>query len=299
MLNNEIIDEIIFLSNNNKIIDKNFINKIINYVISKTDDITKSKFNKVLFLEIRDTAIAYYIPTWKVIIIDYDKILEMASTYQQNGVSYLKTNLCIMQIILHEVEHIKEEFKSKKLNDLESYIIKSAKLDNFKKPATKEVIKNLGIVKTINMLTTKTRREEFLEKRFDIQTQKQSEAYFYNPCEKIANLDSLKTILTSVSQYPDFIKNNNKLYISLLDIYFDMYTEGYEDNEFGYNIPIIDFFTIMGDTSYLKGIDTYSKNKELFLKNSINKYDSLTRLRLGLPIVRDDLLEVQKKLKKI
>lgn len=297
MLSNEIIDEILFLSNRDKIIDENLIKKIVNVVINQADDITKKKYQGAWFVEISGDSIACVISGLDIIAIDYEKIKKSIESYLKQGGDYFKSNLFVVQTLLHEIEHLKEEYKSSVSSDLERTIIKYGDIDNFKLIATKDILRELGVVQTFTKLISKKGRNELNNKIFDLLSERQDGAYDYDPCEKIAVLDSMKLLLESCYAYPNFVKDYNKLSQTLLEIYFSMFQIGYKEGVLGYNIPIVDFFTIMGNTKYLSKIDTYSKDSKLFLDQSMAKYDSLTRLRLGLPAVEEDFLEVRKKIK--
>ena len=87
MISQELLDEIIYISLRKKFIDKEFIERIVLDIISKSDETTKNIFGGLYFRKINwDCMIAEEDEECRI-NADYEKILELADS---DGKTYLK-----------------------------------------------------------------------------------------------------------------------------------------------------------------------------------------------------------------
>lgn len=105
MLSDYLFEEIIEISKNGKLIDKDLLKKIVIDLISKSDDLTRTKFNKINFVkESKFWAMAY--PPFGEIEFCLNNMYKDLNSYK--NISMLTKNLEIIAITLHEIEHLRE-----------------------------------------------------------------------------------------------------------------------------------------------------------------------------------------------
>ena len=139
MIDFEVLEELISKSNNDKKLDKEFIKRIILDEISKQDKITRNDFNGIHFGETNlDSASCSYNVDFGIITINYDRLLNTVDSKNN-----LINNLEILQVLLHELEHVKEKSKMMK-KDVEGYLIELSSMDIFENISL-EKIKHLKI----------------------------------------------------------------------------------------------------------------------------------------------------------
>ena len=127
MLSDYLFEEIIELSKSRKLINKDLLKRIVIDLISKTDDITRKKFRKIIFVkENKFCGMAY--PT-------LGKLEFCMSTFYRDIKAYKNTstltkNLHMIALILHEIEHLREEGKIDR-NTYQGKLIKLSNLQEY------------------------------------------------------------------------------------------------------------------------------------------------------------------------
>ena len=276
MIDNELLDKVIYVSSKNKFISKKLLKRIVINVIDNSDPLTKSMFNDIVFKEMEwEFAGAVCDKENGIIEADYDSIIVEQSLAPKD--SYLKMNLEIIRYVLHEVEHLKEEYK-KSLNNYKSKIIKYS--DNIfisKNFYTKTKNKP----KKIRRKIVHNKFQKFCEKNWDI-----------IPTERIADIDSYYNVIESLKAYDDF-KNKYKLeYIDTYNEFIDILKQGYvlkDDGE--YNTPVFDYFINIKRTECLNKLG-FSLNKE---PNGIENLSLTKKFVYGFPITNEDMYNLDKK----
>ena len=111
MVSNELLEQIIYLSSKNILIDENLIVKVVLDQINKADYITQYIFSKIVFDRIREKDVMCLCNTIKgIIVVDLNKLYK----YHRKIEDTLYINLQIIRYVLHELEHLKEVYKSTK-----------------------------------------------------------------------------------------------------------------------------------------------------------------------------------------
>lgn len=245
MISNELLDEIISLSNKDKFINKKIIIKALEEVLNYFGHEKSKKFNGLIFtgLSTKGDMRGLFSPETNQIFLDinrtYKDVLKLAP-------NKLGSNLDIIGILFHELEHFKEQFKVKE-NNFEAKLIKLSDITD----------------------------EKLYENLYDCV-----------PIEKLAYANSFEILLNNILNYPNFKENNfetykyiNNQYISLLKLGY-IYVESIEK----YNIPLFEFLQAskklnkLNELIKLKKADETNKNK-LSLENKfkyglpVNKED--------------------------
>lgn len=280
MLSNELIEEVIYVSSKGNFVNKDLLLKIGLNIIDDLEEVTKSKFNEIKFVDLNgEFGLANCSRTLGVIEVDYNALISQEK--QNKFYSYLKSNIDIIQYFFHEIEHLNEFYKEQKF-DLEAKLI-GISSGIF----IGDVIYNLSCKYNIS----EEEKNNFIDNKFD----KFQETYWnILPIEKIAEVDSYKNLLESFKKYPNFITKYPKLYYYLVDNYIDSYKIGYKynDKKKNLNIPLID---------YLNSLKTLECNIELkdlgiVLKTGVveNKLSSLDKFKYGLPITLENAKDLNK-----
>ena len=246
MLSLELLDEIISKSKKSISIDKDLMKKIIIDVIEKEDNITKNKFNGIIFEHInwKNTCCCHSSKTG-MISIDYNKLI----TKKQSD-DDLINNLVIVQLLLHEVQHAKEISKLRKKN-LESYLLKLSDLKIIENISVSELklmkkFLNMGLFKSILDMKYK----KVYIKLYDL-----------IPAERIAQIDSYKYLLDSLSKYPNFKNNYHNVIERLYFAYINEYLVGYNLQNKNLSIPL--FY-------YLNSVTYVSEEQRNFIYKKLN-----------------------------
>ena len=284
MISNELLEEVINVSLKGEIIDQDLLIKIIENIIDGCSDETRRQFNGIdIFDEYKKEkrTNAEYIDDYKIIRIFYLNIIK-------NGMLFLnldvfETNLYMIQVVLHEVEHLKNDTII--LNDdLEGKLLKicSAKYiwelleDNLSKFLYKH--KNFALVKE----HISRKYNSFVEKTWEI-----------CPDEKLAEVNSNKILLECVNNYHKFKSNNPKVYDFIIRKYFYSLLMGYNKTLEGkYSFPpLIKYLNI------LEEIDIYKKTDSTIWDDIIKSdiYTIEDRLKYGLPAQNESIKQLKKK----
>ena len=254
MISEELLEEIIELSKNNKLIDKSLITRIIIDIICKSDEITQNSFNKIVFSKIN----------WKnvlctcnlnsgIIKVDYDKCVSgLIKKNKHDNNFILKYNLEFIRYILHEIEHLKESYKMTKYN-VESVLIYLSSLSL--------LLSNKGSI-----------NKNIYLKLYDI-----------IPAERIADVESYKLLLNSIYNFHDFEKQYEEVVNYIYRNYVFEYYKGYK--KFSHDTsPFIIYLTEISNRGILS-IDDLKPLEELCNKENLTIEE---KMKYGLPV---DLLE--------
>lgn len=234
MIDNELIENIISVSNKSQFIDKKLLYKIIINEIYNGDQITKNLFNDVEFCSIDwDFALACCIKETGIIKIDYDAIIDRymnINILKKSHILYF--NLTIVQLALHEIEHLRECYKLSS-SSLESSLI------------------HIGCCETIYKKHELDLKELYnKDPKIALNNYRNFFETYWNviPSEKIAEADSCRTILNSINNFPDFSTKYLEIYKMLLKRYKQILLMGYSYNS---EKNILEFPL----KSYLKAMD--------------------------------------------
>lgn len=282
MISNELLEEVINVSKKKKFISKGLLFRIIINTIENSNDITKERFKEIKYVNFDNRfALASCQRNLGIIEVDYKNII--GSKKEFTDVSYLTSNLLIIQSVMHEVEHLNEEYKTTKKGFKAQLLrINSQKfLDNMWKDKSKKFI-------------SKRKRQKYIDDKY---LQYSTQYWEIFPVEKIAEAESFELLLGSLDKYPNFKKNYKKEYIFILKEYINKLKQGYIYNSQTekYNVPLRD---------YLKFINYYVKYEDLNLvlqksnetKNLRTKFSIEERMKFGLPITNEDIKQVTSKI---
>lgn len=207
---------------NNKVIDINDIDKILELLINK-----KQLNDYILNIDvqpIRSNNLASYSSYTKKITI-YSCMIELMLNNIENNIlnisdfeKILYKNLSLLQVILHEIEHANQEKILYVENNLQSFILRMAyTVDNF-------CFESL---------------------------------YEYSPQERLAEIKSYREIISLIS----YIKNKLDKLPFILEIEkLQRFLRGYHYSQGKVNSPLITFFKQGNRELVLQSFDWYEKN---------------------------------------
>lgn len=110
MISNELLEEVISESKKKRFISKGLLMRVAISVIENSNPKTKQKFQEIKYVKFdNEYALASCYRDLGIIEIDYEKIIESKKEY--TDVSYLTANFLIIQTVMHEVEHLNEDYK--------------------------------------------------------------------------------------------------------------------------------------------------------------------------------------------
>lgn len=282
MISNELLEEVIAISLKEEYLNSDLLIRIANNIIEQTDNVTKTYFNDVIIVkESKKNKHSNGECYDGIVYIYYLNIINNAKKIKK--LSVFKTNLFMIQIILHEIEHLKSHFKELK-NDFESKLIKCS-TDTF----ILELLED-----NINPFFKKNKDFSFVKKYL---LKKYSKFYLpiwdICPEEKIAEVDSCKVLLDSVNNYSNFKEKNKEEYNYLEGDYFDALFMGYsyigERQEL--NVPLLDYL------NKIKKIDVFGKLDPLIEKEltNIKNYSLEEKTKYGMPILAEEFKVLRKK----
>lgn len=282
MINNELLKEVIEVSNKNQYISKDLLLRIVYNVIENSNPITKSTFSEIKFINSRfSTFQAQCFEESGLINVFYNLIKKDVKHY--TNISYLLANLLIIQVLLHEIEHLNEAYKAT-LPGLKGRILKinsSKFMDKMWEEKSK-------------VYASKRKRQRYIKNKC---SELNSEYWSIYPCEKIAEVDSMELLLRSLDNYPNFKKTHKKEYIYLLKGYIDRLKQGYiYDGKTGkYNSPLKDYLNFV--EHYVKYEDLgFVLQKSSETKKLSERFSVEERMKLGLPVSLEEIKSVSKKI---
>ena len=279
----EILKLIYNYSVNGKLVDPNFISKLVEIVVSKNslDNYVKNvQFTNQLKKTDDGATCASYNPLSMKILIDYESlqiVMENRSFYDQlfNELEQIMfRNIQITQIILHELEHAVQNKQADNKSD-NSIEAKLARASLF----LEQAIKN---PKFLNSLS----RDGIPSKDIIAYKSLMYDKYYkLNPIEKLANVNSAKTILSSLDAIKNYIPNlyefqNAILVEEMLKGYIDSWNQGI--------CPTQVYLDGNRQSNVWTDMDFYDQDSNQLMKNVCKKYDLSRRLSLGLPVNADE-----------
>ena len=283
MISNEMLEEVIYYSDKYKYIEKDLIIKIVEDIVnSETDDI-KKRFNEVVFDDItwsRDVVCSYRINMGNI-IVDYEKLINQLN--QEKSLSFLQANLEILINLLHEIEHLKEQDKSKK-SLFESFLHSYSSIEIFDSLA-EEKLKFFEKILPLDLYQKKL--EKISERNY-------LKIYNKIPSERIATINSHKSLFDSLNNYEGFKEKYKKAFIYINKEYLNQYYMGYKTN--CSNVPLIDYFNFIGMVELLENLDFYSENIRIFKILSSKEFSIEDRMLYGLPITLKETKILNKKI---
>ncbi len=284
MIKQELLEEVINVSANKKIIPPDLLIKIIESVIDGCSNTTKEQFNGIKMIkenkkEEKNNAI--YDCGRKEIKIYYLNIVRNGLFFEKYNI--FETNLYMLQSILHEIEHLKSD-TDLSISDFEK------KLFNYSLPT---FIQSL-LQNNLNDHLKKYENSTLIKVYFVLKTN-----IFYNqnysllPCEKLAEANSRKILLDSVDEYHNFKINNPNEYKFILKTYYFSLLMGYKYNkkQNEYNVPLLQYL------EKLNKIDTKGLLDNTILDEikNVENYSLEDRMKYGLQIDENTIKLLRKK----
>ena len=272
MISNEIIDEVIWTSQNEEYLDKFQIERILLDVLEKLEDMTKISFAGIYFNDkhfISDEN-AYTDIENSTINIHLDVTCkELDEERNKNHLSYLSSNLTIIYIVLHELEHLREKHKLM-ISSFDKNLIKLSDMEFL-----------YGrYLRLMNLNNSEENELEF--KKFYVKTWK------LNPSERIADIDSFSRVLNSINNYPDFKRKYKGDYNYIADELIRSYLLGYRESKI-ISSPLVSFLKSFKMLSVL--------NSEVF-QSKMSEYLSIEeKLRYGFPVYRREIIKFKRLVK--
>lgn len=282
----EILKLIYDYSVNGKLVDVKFIDKIIEIVVSK-----KSLNNYVRSVQLTNkldkndygVACAAYDLLNMKILVDYESIqivMENESYYDQlfhTLEQVMFRNLTITQYILHELEHA---FQNKQADNKSDDSIE-AKLVNASF-ALEQAMKNPRFLTAL--LNGEIPAKDFIA--YMIQNKELYKQYYrLNPTERLAQVNSFRTITNSIEPIKEYIPN---LYEFKQASLIEEMLRGYQDSWDQGSCPTQVYLFGTGKSTVWNELDFYSQDSSQLMKNVCHKYDLARRLSLGLPVSYDE-----------
>lgn len=269
MINQELMDEIIYISLKNQYINKELIEKIVLDIIDNCDKLTQNLFGGIYFGK---PSLNFFIAEADEnnrIIANYEEMVKQGNLASYK--SYLERNLKIIAYLLHEIEHLKENSKLRK-NTFESDIIRLGNLEYIFERIFKRISEKVDNYKKSEILTLK-KYEKFYEKQWT-----------FIPIERIAETKARETILNSLINYNGFIEKFFTEYKNLTKYYINSLKMGYELGE--YNKCMSPMFRFFKSLECMNDLD--------YIINIAPKLTSQDKMMYGLPIKPKDVIEINK-----
>lgn len=278
----EYLEEIISLSNKDKIINKELIEKIINDIVDQ-----ECRLNQVIF---GNTSWSGNVKcscdiNFRNILIDYN---QLKKDYNKSKKTSLQKNLIILSYLFHEVQHLKEDSIMEKLN-FESLLISYSSFDVFFYLAESKI-------KYINSLIDTELYKKIIENK---QEQLYLKIYDKIPSERIANIRSYKEVIKSIYNYPGFKEKYIEDLNFITEIYKEQYYLGYDNynkKDKYYKGPLIDYLKFIKMSCLLDDFDFYCEDNKIFLEKCSKKFTIEERMLYGLPVTLEETDELDKKL---
>lgn len=257
MIDEELIDEIIQISSKKKFISKDLIKRILFNLIESSDKVTQDAFKELKFIHIdwEDTFCTCNTYTG-VVKFDYDKCIKDMKLSSYNSKATLINNLEIVRYLIHEYQHLLEIYKCKQTG-IETILLFVSDINGF--------------------LLQKYCNEEGLNEDFLFHKYKKIylTLYDYIPAERIADINSYKLLLDSLTQ---FKSECNGIIDLIISDYLDACSRGYKfsiDN--GYPINYYLNYLCKKDL-----MEPNIKNGFISIANSLTDLTLQDRFKYGL-----------------
>lgn len=274
---------------NGKLVDKAFIEKLIDLVVNSKNIGEYIKDASIEDADINEfddeILLAAYHPNKKIIKVYSNAIemmLEMQDKYQGlfNGVEQIfYKNILITQVLLHELEHANQRRIIDKENTLESKILRIS-------------VTNLDANLISKLLSQGFTKEEvlyFIRERNKVR----SENYLILPDERLAEIKSHQEIVSTLELIKEYTPN---LIEFEKDNVFENLLRGYFYSNGKITSPTIEYAKASGQVETLKKFDWYSKSEENFLSKVEKSLSLEERLNYGLPIRKKEYSDLANKL---
>lgn len=270
---------------NGKIIDKTFIDRLVeivvlekrlyNYIqrVNITNKLIKSS-NGIIGAEYNLTSMDISIYSGSIQRIIESKSKHYQYYYLFNSLERLMfKNLLIVQIILHELEHAYQNKLCDNRHDNSIYF----KLIN----ASFLLEKSLNNWEIFNAISTGKIDENDLSALLSKYKNLYQQYYKVNPSERLAQINSYKTIVNLLTPVRDQVPNlYNHEYLTLLKEKLNGYPNPWQ---IGICPAQIFLFGVELEDVW-KDLDFYNKKVKKLTKTVYSKYSLEKRLSLGLPI---------------
>lgn len=284
MISDELLEEVIHVSLRDEIIDQDLLIKIIDNIIGNCEQSTKSKFNGVeIFKEYRKEkkTNAEYLDEDKIIRVFYLNIAKNGINIR--NLSVFQTNLYMIQVILHEIEHLKadtielkDDFEGKLLlysSPKFIWDLLSDNLNDFIKKYKKNKLVEKYLINKYNKFTCRT--------------------WELCPDEKMAEANSTKILLDVATGYHNFDKKYSEEYQYLKKEYVRGLATGYcylGDTEL-YNVPLLEYLDELNNIDVFGKVDPLIYNE---LENTEN-YTLEEKMKYGLSLEEGSIKVLKKK----
>lgn len=253
----EILKLIYDYSTNGELVDRKFVDKIIEIVVSKKslDDYVRSvQHTYKLPKDDQGVVCAVYDSLNRELLIDYTSMLIVVGHlgyYNQLFVPLeiiMSKNIKLTQIILHELEHAYQNKQKDNMSD-----------DSIEAKLTRVC--------------------------FNIDFSLSLKLYDYVPTERLANVYSFLTILNSIEPIKESIPNLHEfIQASLIEELLTGYNESLDKGYW----PLELFLSKIGQRKVWTEFDFYDQNVDRLIKNVSDKYTFAKSLALGLPVNCDE-----------
>ena len=282
----EILKLIYDYSVNGKLVDSKFIDKLIEIVVSKkslNNYVRNVKFTNKLEKNDYRVYCAAYSPLSMEILVDYESIqiaMENRSYYErlfQSLEQIMFRNLTITQYILHELEHA---FQNKQADDKSDNSIE-AKLVNASF-VLEQAMKNPRVLNAL--LKGEIPVQDFII--YTLQNRKLYKQYYaLNPTERLAQVNSFRTIVDSIEPIKKYIPNLYEFeQASLVEAMLRGYTDSWNQGI----CPTQVYLFGTGQSNVWSELDFYNRDYSQLMKNVSDRYNLAKRLSLGLPVSYDE-----------
>lgn len=241
----------------NKIIDKNSIYEFCKSCIRQEK--LFNECNTLDFCSNNNSFYACYSSDEKKIKLNLDMMIEefknMCTNYNlKNNEKYEYINLKIIQFILHEIEHAKQEKELKShISNLEIMLLSCAKLN----------MELWGLIKDGR--------------------KKYKDTYIYNPSERMADIKSYSKVLSIVESINANLDVGNILKI--------LKREYVIKNLSGYSTDLCPTEIYLMETeleNIWQNLSFYNTNRNIMNEKAKKEYNLKKRMLLGLPIDREE-----------
>lgn len=284
MISNELLEEVISVSLKGEIIDQDLLIKIINNVMDDCEESTKSKFNGVeVFKEYKreKKTNAEYTDEDKIIRVFYLNIVK--NGLLRRNLNAFQTNLYMIQVILHEIEHLKADTIQLK-DDFESRLLLCSS-PKYIWELLSDNINDFFKKYKFSKLT-----EKYLINKYNKFTKKTWEIC---PDEKIAEANSTKILLETATGYYNFEKKYSDEYKFLKKEYVRGLATGYcylGDTDL-YNVPLLEYLDELNNIDVLGKVDSTLYDE---LEN-LEKYTLEEKMKYGLSLEEGSIKVLKKK----
>ena len=258
-------------SKNNDFLSIKDIEKIIDYLLEK--NILNRYVKDLKVFKDESTSVMSYSRVTKTLCIFRKNLLKQISAYEsqaRNAISdneiYYFINFNLLHIILHEIEHVKNEKKIILNNDLESKIINTE-------------IQCLINDRNIEGYEKDKKKFNEMEKAMEIY----NKYYIYSPQERIAEINSYTEVHKLTEQGKYFIPHTNKIMELLI---YRSLLKGYEKDRM--YCPTMYYLEKICKKDEYKDLPIYNKDKNKMEKRVLMQYPFYKRIKLGLYITEKE-----------